>query len=232
MLRRDSPTPREHMSERLWMRDRMTLLHSVCHHHEFVKTSHRGSHETCSPQVLTEPNVIEGEAADKAPDCGERSYEISRRGSEGPAAHPDRRICRPWQIVGGAQGVHEAPEAMATAVSWIPADIEIGCGIRRKDAGVNRQLAGRAAGRIAQGPQPRMPALQGHLRKAARCRRVVLLGNLRQRASAMPILRELRLPGVMDDPGTGHAPVRPRIPGTAEDLEVPECRLRLHRRGR
>src|SRR3954447_191279 len=56
MLRRDSPTPREHMSERLWMRDRMTLLHSVCHHHEFVKTSHRGSHETCSPQVLTEPN--------------------------------------------------------------------------------------------------------------------------------------------------------------------------------
>src|SRR4051794_5562041 len=55
MLRRDSPTPREHMSERLWMRDRMTLLHSVCHHHEFVKTSHRGSHETCSPQVLTEP---------------------------------------------------------------------------------------------------------------------------------------------------------------------------------
>src|SRR3954462_5643534 len=54
MLRRDSPTPREHMSERLWMRDRMTLLHSVCHHHEFVKTSHRGSHETCSPQVLTE----------------------------------------------------------------------------------------------------------------------------------------------------------------------------------
>src|SRR4051795_4329369 len=56
MLRRDSPTPREHMSERLWMRDRMTLLHSVCHHHEFVKTSHRGSHETCSPQVLTEPS--------------------------------------------------------------------------------------------------------------------------------------------------------------------------------
>jgi hypothetical protein len=39
------------------MRDRMTLLHSVCHHHEFVKTSHRGSHETCSPQVLTEPRV-------------------------------------------------------------------------------------------------------------------------------------------------------------------------------
>src|SRR3954452_20531815 len=57
MLRRDSPTPREHMSERLWMRDRMTLLHSVCHHHEFVKTSHRGSHETCSPQVLTEPSA-------------------------------------------------------------------------------------------------------------------------------------------------------------------------------
>src|SRR3954463_14969627 len=57
MLRRDSPTPREHMSERLWMRDRMTLLHSVCHHHEFVKTSHRGSHETCSPQVLTEPSL-------------------------------------------------------------------------------------------------------------------------------------------------------------------------------
>src|SRR3954454_13713497 len=57
MLRRDSPTPREHMSERLWMRDRMTLLHSVCHHHEFVKTSHRGSHETCSPQVLTEPRA-------------------------------------------------------------------------------------------------------------------------------------------------------------------------------
>src|SRR5215213_763019 len=57
MLRRDSPTPREHMSERLWMRDRMTLLHSVCHHHEFVKTSHRGSHETCSPQVLTEPSI-------------------------------------------------------------------------------------------------------------------------------------------------------------------------------
>src|SRR3954468_2977725 len=57
MLRRDSPTPREHMSERLWMRDRMTLLHSVCHHHEFVKTSHRGSHETCSPQVLTEPRT-------------------------------------------------------------------------------------------------------------------------------------------------------------------------------
>src|SRR4051794_11642536 len=56
MLRRDSPTPREHMSERLWMRDRMALLHSVCHHHEFVKTSHRGSHETCSPQVLTEPS--------------------------------------------------------------------------------------------------------------------------------------------------------------------------------
>src|SRR4051812_29069660 len=58
MLRRDSPTPREHMSERLWMRDRMTLLHSVCHHHEFVKTSHRGSHETCSPQVLTEPSPL------------------------------------------------------------------------------------------------------------------------------------------------------------------------------
>src|SRR3954469_23270606 len=58
MLRRDSPTPREHMSERLWMRDRMTLLHSVCHHHEFVKTSHRGSHETCSPQVLTEPKTL------------------------------------------------------------------------------------------------------------------------------------------------------------------------------
>src|SRR4051812_44487997 len=58
MLRRDSPTPREHMSERLWMRDRMTLLHSVCHHHEFVKTSHRGSHETCSLQVLTEPNRL------------------------------------------------------------------------------------------------------------------------------------------------------------------------------
>src|SRR3954465_4384125 len=57
MLRRDSPTPREHMSERLWMRNRMTLLHSVCHHHEFVKTSHRGSHETCSPQVLTEPSI-------------------------------------------------------------------------------------------------------------------------------------------------------------------------------
>src|SRR3954453_9480000 len=57
MLRRDSPTPREHMSERLWMRDRMALLHSVCHHHEFVKTSHRGSHETCSPQVLTEPST-------------------------------------------------------------------------------------------------------------------------------------------------------------------------------
>src|SRR3954454_12597741 len=60
MLRRDSPTPREHMSERLWMRDRMTLLHSVCHHHEFVKTSHRGSHETCSPQVLTEPRLLSG----------------------------------------------------------------------------------------------------------------------------------------------------------------------------
>src|SRR3954451_5466602 len=59
MLRRDSPTPREHMSERLWMRDRMALLHSVCHHHEFVKTSHRGSHETCSPQVLTEPRSTE-----------------------------------------------------------------------------------------------------------------------------------------------------------------------------
>src|SRR3954470_22619233 len=58
MLRRDSPTPREHMSERLWMRNRMTLLYSVCHHHEFVKTSHRGSHETCSPQVLTEPNAM------------------------------------------------------------------------------------------------------------------------------------------------------------------------------
>src|SRR3954447_11152813 len=57
MLRRDSPTPREHMSERLWMRDRMALLHSVCHHHEFVKTSHRGSHETCSPQVLTGPSI-------------------------------------------------------------------------------------------------------------------------------------------------------------------------------
>src|SRR3954454_23121512 len=57
MLRRDSPTPREHMSERLWMRNRMTLLYSVCHHHEFVKTSHRGSHETCSPQVLTEPSI-------------------------------------------------------------------------------------------------------------------------------------------------------------------------------
>src|SRR4051812_12970067 len=57
MLRRDSPTPREHMSERLWMRNRMTLLYSVCHHHEFVKTSHRGSHETCSPQVLTEPRM-------------------------------------------------------------------------------------------------------------------------------------------------------------------------------
>src|SRR4051812_34403884 len=56
MLRRDSPTPREHMSERLWMRNRMMLLYSVCHHHEFVKTSHRGSHETCSPQVLTEPS--------------------------------------------------------------------------------------------------------------------------------------------------------------------------------
>jgi hypothetical protein len=42
------------------MRDRMTLLHSVCHHHEFVKTSHRGSHETCSPQVLTEPSVLTG----------------------------------------------------------------------------------------------------------------------------------------------------------------------------
>src|SRR3954470_10096612 len=60
MLRRDSPTPREHMSERLWMRNRMTLLYSVCHHHEFVKTSHRGSHETCSPQVLTEPNLPSG----------------------------------------------------------------------------------------------------------------------------------------------------------------------------
>src|SRR3954470_4183340 len=59
MLRRDSPTPREHMSERLWMRDRMALLHSVCHHHEFVKTSHRGSHESCSPQVLTEPRLSE-----------------------------------------------------------------------------------------------------------------------------------------------------------------------------
>src|SRR3954469_12117548 len=58
MLRRDSPTPREHMAERLWMRDRMALLHSVCHHHEFVKTSHRGSHETCSPQVLTEPSQL------------------------------------------------------------------------------------------------------------------------------------------------------------------------------
>src|SRR4051794_11115882 len=58
MLRRDSPTPREHMSERLWMRDRMALLHSVCHHHEFFKTSHRGSHETCSPQVLTEPRGV------------------------------------------------------------------------------------------------------------------------------------------------------------------------------
>jgi len=39
------------------MRDRMPLPHSVCHHHEFVKTSHRGSHETCSTQVLTEPNL-------------------------------------------------------------------------------------------------------------------------------------------------------------------------------
>ena len=37
----------------------MTLLHSVCHHHEFVKTSHRGSHETCSTQVLTEPSLID-----------------------------------------------------------------------------------------------------------------------------------------------------------------------------
>src|SRR3954471_14348378 len=65
MLRRDSPTPREHMSERLWMRDRMTLLHSVCHHHEFVKTSHRGSHETCSPQVLTEPSSLQSQAGTK-----------------------------------------------------------------------------------------------------------------------------------------------------------------------
>ena len=39
------------------MRDRMALPHSVCHHHEFVKTSHRGSHETCSTQVLTEPST-------------------------------------------------------------------------------------------------------------------------------------------------------------------------------
>src|SRR3954447_23084911 len=77
MLRRDSPTPREHMSERLWMRDRMALLHSVCHHHEFVKTSHRGSHETCSPQVLTEPSCRQGKAASIRFAGGSRSIDVA-----------------------------------------------------------------------------------------------------------------------------------------------------------
>src|SRR4051812_6237230 len=77
MLRRDSPTPREHMSERLRMRDRMALPHSVCHHHEFVKTSHRGSHETCSTQVLTEPSVGANYIPEKRSfrECANRYYQ-------------------------------------------------------------------------------------------------------------------------------------------------------------
>ena len=45
------------------MRDRMALPYSVYHHHEFVKTSRRGSHETYNPQELTEPR---GKAEGKA----------------------------------------------------------------------------------------------------------------------------------------------------------------------
>src|SRR3954468_20514367 len=86
MLRRDSPTPREHMSERLWMRDRMTLLHSVCHHHEFVKTSHRGSHETCSPQVLTEPKKTTAPVGETTEPVGETTTPVSAPDPFDPAA--------------------------------------------------------------------------------------------------------------------------------------------------
>src|SRR3954463_3450768 len=55
MLRRDSATPRQYMSERFRMWDRMVLPHSVCRHQEFVKASRRESYGTHGTQVLTEP---------------------------------------------------------------------------------------------------------------------------------------------------------------------------------
>src|SRR3954464_14937553 len=57
MLRRDSATPRQYMSERFRMWDRMVLPHSVCRHQEFVKASRRESCGTHGTQVLTEPNA-------------------------------------------------------------------------------------------------------------------------------------------------------------------------------
>src|SRR4051795_13183860 len=54
MLRRDSATPRQYMSERFRMWDRMVLPHSVCRHQEFVKASRRESCGTHGTQVLTE----------------------------------------------------------------------------------------------------------------------------------------------------------------------------------
>src|SRR3954463_8516327 len=57
MLRRDSATPRQYMSERFRMWDRMVLPHSVCRHQEFVKASRRESYGTHGTQVLTEPRM-------------------------------------------------------------------------------------------------------------------------------------------------------------------------------
>src|SRR3954454_3253695 len=57
MLRRDSATPRQYMSERFRMWDRMVLPHSVCRHQEFVKASRRESYGTHGTQVLTEPSI-------------------------------------------------------------------------------------------------------------------------------------------------------------------------------
>src|SRR4051794_34721924 len=57
MLRWDSATPRQYMSERFRMWDRMVLPHSVCRHQEFVKASRRESYGTHGTQVLTEPNA-------------------------------------------------------------------------------------------------------------------------------------------------------------------------------
>src|SRR3954467_10749813 len=92
MLRRDSATPREHMSERLWMRNRMTLLHSVCHHHEFVKTSHRGSHETCSPQVLTEPSRDRGREVHPINPSAQHNRQTPRQRSRGLHLLPSRGL--------------------------------------------------------------------------------------------------------------------------------------------
>src|SRR3954463_1610769 len=119
MLRRDSPTPREHMSERLWMRDRMALLHSVCHHHEFVKTSHRGSHETCSPQVLTEPRTsmapVRTSVSTISSACSPLSgCEISNSSTSTPSflAYPGSNACS------ASMKAHTPPAFCAWAMTW------------------------------------------------------------------------------------------------------------------